>query len=149
MVALLRWQSTRAEYANTQPIAPQPKTTMLTPSLHISHSTCLACAPRSTRHFILSTRCEALAWMPAAVSSQLNAPTTPSFIVMRETLTSSRAVRATGSMVLQSSVRTSLLKKWCCVHQIVGIGLAARSLVKSWLHSTQHACLAPRIAASI
>jgi hypothetical protein len=113
--------------------------------------------------------------MPAAVSLQLNAPTIPSFIVMRETLTSSRAVMATGSMVIQyyyaacrlpqlaSAVcstslaawsrtvrawRTSLLKKWCFPHRIVGIGLAARNLVKSWLHP-QHAFRAPRAAASI
>lgn len=90
---------------------------MLTPLLQIRRSVCLACAHRSARHFILSTRCEALAWMPAAASSLLNAPTIPSFIViLRETLTSSRAVTPTGNAVLQRSLPSSSTRFSCLLH---------------------------------
>ena len=64
--------------------------------------------------FILSTRCEALAWMPVAASLQLtgNVLTIPSFIVMREALTVvSRAVKTPGSsMVLQQQCSSTALR---------------------------------------
>jgi hypothetical protein len=51
--------------------------------------------------------------MPAAVSLQRNAPTIPSFIVVREALPVSRAVATSGSVLTQPAVFLELASAVC------------------------------------